>query len=94
MPTQPRGRSRAVEGSGMSGGVVVVVGGWGDEGVCGCFLEVETRCEGLVAGAGEDEGAGGGGGREVGEEGGEFVPHSVSGVSGRRRLANELGWAG
>lgn len=80
MPTQPRGGSRAVEGSGMSWGVVVVVGGgWGDEGSCGCFLEVEACGEGLVAGAGEDDGAGGGGGREVGEEGGEFVPHSVFG---------------
>ena len=80
VPTQPGGGSRAVEGSGMSGGVVVVGGGvWGDEGVCGCFSEVEARCEGLVAGAGEDDGAGGGGGREVGEEGGEFVPHSVFG---------------
>lgn len=42
------------------------------------FLDVETGGEGFGAGAGEDDGAGGGAGGEVGEEGRELVPHSVS----------------
>lgn len=40
-------------------------------------MDVEAGGEGLRPAAGEDNGAGGGGGGEVGEEGGEFVPHSV-----------------
>lgn len=45
--------------------------------ILGSFLDVEAGGEGFGAGAGEDDGAGGGGGGEVGEEGWEFVPHSV-----------------
>ena len=47
-----------------------------DGGIGRGFLDVEAGCEGLVAGAGEDDGTGGGVGGEVGEEGRELVPHS------------------
>ena len=47
-----------------------------EDGGLGRFLDVEAGGEGVGAGAGEDDGASGGGGGEVGEEGGEFLPHS------------------
>lgn len=66
---QPRCRPRAI------GSRTCWVGG--EDGVLRGFLDVEAGGEGFGAGAGEDDGAGGGGGGEVGEEGGELVPHSV-----------------
>lgn len=40
-------------------------------------MDVEAGCEGFGAGAGEDDGAGGRAGGEVGEEARELMPHSV-----------------
>ena len=51
--------------------------GRSDGGIGGGFLDVEAGGEGFVAGAGEDDGAGGGVGGEKREEGRELVPHSV-----------------
>ena len=46
-----------------------------DDRILRCFLDVEAGREGFLAGAREDDGAGGGAGGEVGEEGWEFLPH-------------------
>lgn len=71
VPAQPRCRSRAV------GSRTRLVRVGAEDRILGSFLDVEAGGEGFGAGAGEDDGAGGGGGGEVGEEGWEFVPHSV-----------------
>ena len=61
-----------------------------EDGIAGCFLDVQASGEGFGASAGEDDCAGGGAGGEVGEEGWEFVPHSIDGQPCRKAKVSRL----